>query len=1116
MKIKILVLISALVSPLPAFAQTVTGIGTSNVQAADDFATRAFQDPWDMNQRTDVGPFLGSADLGSSGFTNISFASGVFSATTAASNAQVWLLDTGNPFAAPIGRIGTNYPIDAATYRVLAVRMSTSAARQIFIYSWDSNIYQSSPELIPGPATTTGYRTYLIDLAAAAPTLWTGTRGALRFDPAEGAAPVNVAIDWARLVSIDASLCRTISWSGASGSVNIYLDTDTDFGNGHLGPIALNVPGTGGASAGCSAAGANSYTFYAGALPAGMYRVAVVNAGLTPGAGNYSGGRWVVNDIPTLLFTSPNEEGSDDDFATSQLNNPWDMDSLGDVDLTRNVTSPQITSLTVQAPDGTSIGGQRVYRATSSQVSSTCGSVGDPQVEALHNNARGFTKQIDPNRYRIFTVEFGVPNRARDINCGSIARIVWRAKGDLGPGSVSDDLIFTSRAGVNMLDKITVDMKTLLVEQGTGAGGTNWVNGPSGGIDIFRFDPLEYPMATPFIIKRMKLTSLEQARTSYTIRWVYSEPSGTVDLFYDDNGSGFNGTPIANNVDATSGVFTWSIPAGLATTPARPVHIYAIFSDGTNENRVYAKWPILLDSTYNPRPRMVLNRSVLNYGITAGTLKTGPQTVRVNFTGAGGPACWTVVNSQPGIFTVSPTTGTGTGQFTISLVNTTFPGGGSGVGVFTVNECSANTILNPGLQVVANYRIWPASTAPAGVVETPANNATVAGSVAVTGWAVDDIDITGVRIYRMSGTTRVFIGNAVRVDDARPDVEGANPNSPFNYRGGWGYLLLSNFLPNFGDGQHVLQVWATDREGREAFLGQRTINGANSSSTAPFGAIDTPAQGATIGGTAYNNFGWVLARTPRFADPPHGGSVSVLIDNVAIGSPGGWTSRPDLAALFPAATYPGITNAAGVFTFDTTAYTNGVHTIAWVVFNNAGQGAGIGSRYFTIVNGAALTAAESAQANVIAPPLLVDPPPNLGRTLGEIAAVDQASAVRVSRGYSRRGKASAIVADITGVRTVDARTTDRLAIDASTPGARSYEAYLVANGRLRALPVGASFDERRGILYWQPGLGYAGAYDFAVVRDGRTIVPVRISVSSEPPHTSRTNRFMRGVFALGE
>ncbi len=63
------------------------------------------------------------------------------------------------------------------------------------------------------------------------------------------------------------------------------------------------------------------------------------------------------------------------------------------------------------------------------------------------------------------------------------------------------------------------------------------------------------------------------------------------------------------------------------------------------------------------------------------------------------------------------------------------------------------------------------------------------------------------------------------------------------------------------------------------------------------------------------------------------------------------------------------------------------------------------------------------------------------------------------------------------------------------------------NGTLGALPIGASFDERRGVLYWQPPVGYLGAYEFVIVRDGYLRIPVRVvlqpdrgvRVASRPP-----------------
>ena len=136
----------------------------------------------------------------------------------------------------------------------------------------------------------------------------------------------------------------------------------------------------------------------------------------------------------------------------------------------------------------------------------------------------------------------------------------------------------------------------------------------------------------------------------------------------------------------------------------------------------------------------------------------------------------------------------------------------------------------------------------------------------------------------------------------------------------------------------------------------------NASATQPFGAIDTPTPGETVGGGAYTSFGWVLARGPRRADVPGGGTVTVVIDGVAVGSPAGWSARSDLSSLFPAGQYPGINNALGVFAFDTRTLSNGMHTMAWVVVDNQGGAAGVGSRYFRVFNqtGSSMTLAPAA------------------------------------------------------------------------------------------------------------------------------------------------------------
>jgi hypothetical protein len=646
------------------------------------------------------------------------------------------------------------------------------------------------------------------------------------------------------------------------------------------------------------------------------------------------------------------------------------------------------------------------------------------------------------------------------------------------------------------------------------------VNGPGGGIDIFRFDPHEFTPATPFFIKRIKLAALEKAKTVYIIRWNYSKASGSVELYYTTVANDFNSGTLIDVVDATTGQYAWNIPQNLPTNPATAYYIYAKFTDGTNTNQVYAKQPLLIDSSFVPRPRMVLSRLALNFGITAGTLTSGPQTIRVSFVGAGAPPCWRASSSN-GNFAITPASRTGAGTFTVSLVPQVFPGAGAGQGIITVTECTPNTIFNSGQQLTATYRIASVGAPPVGAVDTPSNGATVSGSIGVTGWVVDDVEATAVRIYRNAepgeaaadALGRVFIGNAIRVDDARPDIEAMFATRPFNYRAGWGYLLLTNFLPNGGNGKFVLQVYAADRDGHETLLGSRTITAANVGVTRPFGAIDTPAQGETISGASYNNFGWVLARGPSMASPADGGSVSVFIDGVAVGSPVSWGNRPDLDALFPAGIYPGISHALGVYTFDTRAYADGLHTIAWGVTTNDGQVDGIGSRYFSIANdGASLTSALDGSDISVASASL-NPGPDLGRRAVEVSALDMRTPVATRHNYHSRPAVQHVEPDAAGRRVVFGHETERVVVDASSAGAVSYDAYSIVAGELRSLPVGASFDTRRGVLYWQPGVGYAGDYDFVILANGNRRIPVRVVLQSKRSEPRASRRPWRFVFA---
>ena len=236
----------------------------------------------------------------------------------------------------------------------------------------------------------------------------------------------------------------------------------------------------------------------------------------------------------------------------------------------------------------------------------------------------------------------------------------------------------------------------------------------------------------------------------------------------------------------------------------------------------------------------------------------------------------------------------------------------------------------------------PTTSGPFGSFDGPANGSIVAGEVALTGWALDDAGVTSVDIY----ANGVFVGNPVFISGARPDVATAYWPYPSNARAGWGYMLLSNFLPNNGTGNFTFTAYANDADGHRAFLGQKLVTFNNSVSQKPFGTIDTPGQGATVTGII-TNFGWALAPQPNLI-PTDGSTIEVYVDGQYLGHPVYNNYRSDIAGAFP-----GLRNsngAIGYIRIDTRALANGTHTIGWIVRDSAGHAEGIGSRYFTVKN----------------------------------------------------------------------------------------------------------------------------------------------------------------------
>ena len=209
---------------------------------------------------------------------------------------------------------------------------------------------------------------------------------------------------------------------------------------------------------------------------------------------------------------------------------------------------------------------------------------------------------------------------------------------------------------------------------------------------------------------------------------------------------------------------------------------------------------------------------------TALTSKTSKQTVRLTQNGVG-TVSWTASSNQPWL-SVSPTSGSGSDTLDVDVV---FAGGLPVSGI--VSGAVTLSFTGPGIsaedsqrvvEVVFTLKSSATSLAPFGVVDTPLDNRTgVTGAVPFTGWALDDIDVERVTVCRApvagevapvdpncGGAAQIFVGDGVFIDGARPDVQATYPAYPRSSAAGWGFMVLTNMLPNRGNGAFVFHVYA--------------------------------------------------------------------------------------------------------------------------------------------------------------------------------------------------------------------------------------------------------------------------------------------------------------------
>jgi hypothetical protein len=521
-------------------------------------------------------------------------------------------------------------------------------------------------------------------------------------------------------------------------------------------------------------------------------------------------------------------------------------------------------------------------------------------------------------------------------------------------------------------------------------------------------------------------------------------------------------------------------------------------------------------------PSMALDTTTVHFGaVTAGggfSWQTAAQKIRLTQAG-GGTVTWTATSTRPWL-QVAPTSGTGPALLTLSVVpDPGLPAIGLEDAAIVFTYSGASNAPGPVLVRLSLTSIGQ-SSGPIGTVDTPLENATgVTGAVPFTGWALDDVEVVGIHVCRQpvagegltpqplcGGEAQIYVGSAILIEGARPDVQAAFPTYPMAGRAGWGFMVLTNMLPSQGNGTYQFSMYAQDQESHFSLLGTRTMTCTNAQAMRPFGTIDTPGQGETVSGT-FINFGWALTPQPKII-PVGGTTITVLVDGVARGNVTYNHERADIESLFPGyRNTEGPNGAVGFRVIDSRTLSDGLHTISWTVTDSDGVTEGIGSRYFRVSNttSAASTSLSTSSASSI--------PPNETATVTAAPSLDQVEAVPIDRtpiwgrrGWALDGEWQSYAPNSSGRRIVRGEEIDRFELALDLGSGETIAGHLRNADRLAPLPAGAQLNPATGRFTWTPGAGFIGNYDLVFVRSlsGRPLARYEVRFALRPKSSGFT------------
>ncbi|MBL7661792.1 hypothetical protein JNK13_03465 [bacterium] len=583
-------------------------LADTEVIEGDDFASIELENPWDFNERRDIG-----WEEGYNGPT-VSVSGGVWSGINAASGAYVFPLFQGfreglKPDVLPGDRslpaLGYNNPINAAKYTLLSYRVNHNSRSSYFIY-WnnDPNLPGGWPNGSNLAGQYDGYyhgagafarepwEVYSFDMSAnggqfaAYSGSWSGSIISLRLDPSiVGAVGSQAQYDWVRLVDPTSAPNHTITWSttGVNQSnavITIYVDTNNSGFDGT--PIKRFTNGS----------NPGSWTFPTAMLPPGDYYFYVSGHVAGDPSSQYARSEYTprlrVSKAPEVVFSAPSMV-SGDDYATTELGDPWDMDQTTDLpnlDLSWPTQWRQFSSESFNAG---------IFQAVANS----------PLSGSLHTDVQThfripLDKPIDTSKYRYVSYRLAVddsqfPTISDKVRDGWVGRVVWWTGDEEDPRHFSS---FWNSVGHTDDHPIYEGWHTYVFDLHdplTHEYNKKFTDNPW--LYHLRFDPLETVLPTWFYLDYFRLTADPRPDSSGNIDLEFSvadSDSATVDvsLYYDLDNVGYNGTLITTLSGIAPGNHShvWNMSSIAANTA---VYVYAVVSDGTNTRRAYASVPIL-------------------------------------------------------------------------------------------------------------------------------------------------------------------------------------------------------------------------------------------------------------------------------------------------------------------------------------------------------------------------------------------------------------------------------------------------------------------------------------------------------------------------------------------